>query len=105
MKNLTLILTLVLFATPLFAHAGHAHTYMGTVTMIHNQNEFMMKTTEGKDVTIKTSAATQYLHSDDLAAKRAELVIGSRVVIKMKADGKTAASVKMSTKAPKAPKK
>ena len=97
MKKIVLLAALCLFATSLFAHAGHAHTYMGTVKMIHSKSEFMITTTDGKDVTIKTSSATKYLHADNHAAKPAELIVGARVVVKMNVDGKTAASVKLST--------
>jgi hypothetical protein len=89
-------LLLLVVATGAFAHAGHAHTYMGSVTMLHSDTEFMMKTTDGKDLTIETTPNTKWLHSDGHAAKRSELAIGSRVVVKMNTDGKTAASVKMS---------
>ena len=96
-KQLALLAVVAFLATSAFAHAGHAHTYMGTVTMIHSDSEFMIKTTEGKDVTIRTSAKTTYLHSDDHPANRSELAVGNRVVVKMNTDGKTAASVKMSS--------
>ena len=86
----------ILIATSAFAHAGHAHTYMGTVTMMHGDSAFMIKTTDGKDVTVQTSPATMYMHADDRAAKRSELGVGMRVVVKMSKDGKTAESVKMS---------
>ncbi len=41
-------LFLLLAVTSAFAHAGHIHTYMGSVTMLHGDNSFMMKTTDGK---------------------------------------------------------
>lgn len=97
MKKTTFAIAILLFATATaFAHAGHAHTYMGKVTMIHNASEFMIKTTDGKDVTIKTTSKTTFLHSDDHVAKGSELAVGDRVVVKMNTDGKNAASVKMS---------
>jgi glutamate synthase domain-containing protein 1 len=97
MKKLVAVsLFLLLAATGAFAHAGHIHTYMGSVTMLHGDNTFMMKTTDGKDLTIQTSAKTTWLHSDNHAAKQSELATGQRVVVKMMLDGKTAASVKMS---------
>lgn len=97
MKRLfAMSLFVVLAATSAFAHAGHIHTYMGTVTMLHNGTQFMMKTSDGKDLTIETAPKTSWLHADGHAAKKSELVVGSRVVVKMNTDGKTAASVKMS---------
>ena len=96
MKRFAISLVLLLAVTSAFAHAGHIHTYMGSVTMLHSDTEFMMKTTDGKDVTIRTTPKTSWLHSDDHAAKKSELTVGSRVVVRMNTDGKTAASVKMS---------
>ncbi len=96
MKNTLIALSLLLLlAASAFAHAGHVHTYMGTVTMLHDDQSFMMKTTDGKDITIQTSPATTYAHADGTAATRADLAAGVRVVVKMALDGKTAASVTM----------
>jgi len=98
MKKLTAlsILLLLLAATTAFAHAGHVHTYMGTVTMLHGGGEFMMKTTDGKNITIRTTSKTKFMHADDRAAKVSDVAVGTRIVVKMSTDGKTAASVKMS---------
>jgi len=95
-RILALSLFVVLAATSAFAHAGHAHSYMGTVTMLHDDQSFMMKTTDGKTLTVKTSDKTVYRHADNRAASANDLVVGTRVVVKMTPDGKTAASVKMS---------
>jgi hypothetical protein len=95
MKTSATALLLILLAATAFAHAGHVHTYMGTVTMLHDDQRFMMKTTDGKDLTIQTAASTTYAHADGSAATRAELAEGVRVVVKMALDGKTASSVKM----------
>ena len=95
MKKPLAALALLLFAAAAFAHAGHVHTYMGTVSMVHDDGSFMMKTTDGKDITVATNAATAYLHADGTTAARADLATGVRVVVKLALDGKTAASVKM----------
>jgi hypothetical protein len=89
-RNSVAALAIFLIAAAAFAHAGHAHTYMGTVSMLHDDGSFMIKTTDGKDVTIATSPATTF----DPA--RADLTVGKRVVVKMTLDGKTASSVRMS---------
>jgi hypothetical protein len=94
-KSLSLAFVLLLAAAAAFAHGGHAHAYMGSVTMLHDDGGFMMKTTDGKELTVQTSAKTAYAHSDGRAATRGELAAGMRVVITMEPDGKTAASVKM----------
>ncbi len=94
----SLSLVLLLAAAAAFAHAGHAHTYMGSVTMLHDDGSFMMKTTEEKEITVLTSKDTAYTHADGRAVQRSELAVGMRVVVKMSKDGKTAASVTMSSK-------
>ena len=89
-KTTLAALAIVLLAATAFAHAGHMHTYMGTVTTLLDDGSFVMKTTDGKDVTVATSPATTW----DPA--RASLAAGKRVVVKMTLDGKTAASVRVS---------
>jgi hypothetical protein len=100
-KLVSVSLFLLLAVTSAFAHAGHIHTYMGSVTMLHGDNAFMMKTTDGKDLTIQTSPKTTWLHADDHAATKSDLAVGQRVVVKMMMDGKTAGTVKMSAPAKK----
>jgi len=100
-KIVAVSLFLLLAVTGAFAHAGHIHTYMGSVTMLHGNSAFMMKTTDGKDLTIQTSPKTKWMHSDSHAAKSSELAVGQRVVVKMMVDDKTADSVKMSAPAKK----
>lgn len=88
-------LLLAALTTPIFAHAGHAHSYMGTVTMLHGDHAFMIKTVDGKELTIQTSPATTWADAAGHAVKPDALAVGERVVVKMNVDGKTAASVKM----------
>jgi hypothetical protein len=94
-KNFAITILLLFVVTSAFAHAGHVHTYMGSVTMLHGTNGFMMKTTDGKDLTVQTTPKTIWLRADGHAAKSSDLIVGSRVVVKTNVDGKTAASVKM----------
>ena len=94
-KSMSFALVLLFTAAAVLAHGGHAHTYMGSVTMLHDDGSFMMKTTDGKQITVLTSSETAYTNTDGHAAKRGDLVVGMRVVVKMTTDGKTAASVKM----------
>lgn len=86
---------LFLVAASALAHAGEVHSYMGTVKTLHG-DVFVMKTTTGKEIKVETTSNTKFLHSDNHVAKLSELVVGSRVVVKMSKDGKTAASVKIS---------
>ena len=87
-------LLLFLVAVPAFAHAGHMHTYMGTVAKV-DRAAFVIKTTDGKDLTIQISPKTTWAHADGHPAKAGDLVAGDRVVVKMTIDGKTASAVKL----------
>src|SRR5436309_12635995 len=71
-----LTMLFVFAATSAFAHAGHVHTHMGTVTMLHSSTQFMMKTTDGKDLTIDTTPKTSWLHSDGHTATMSDLAVG-----------------------------
>jgi hypothetical protein len=96
-KLLVLSALLIIAAVPLFAHPGHAHaTYMGTVSMLHGDNTFMIETEKGDVVTIVTNDKTAFTHADNSKAKIGDLAEGMRVVIKMSDDGKVATSIKMS---------
>ena len=94
--SFVLVISLTMAVTSALAHAGHIHTYLGSVTMLHGDSAFMMKTTDGKDITVQTAKTTSWLRADNHAGKHSELAVGTRVVVKMSIDGKTAASVKMS---------
>lgn len=95
MRKLLVLLFFFATATTAFAHAGHVHTYMGTVTAVRGSSAFTMKTTNGRDVTVQTSPTTKWQRADGGAANPADLAAGKRVVVKMMLDDKTAASVKM----------
>ena len=92
MKKLFAVL-MMFVAVSVFAHAGHVHSYMGTVTMIHSTTEFMMKTTDDKTLVVRTTDKTMWLNAEGHAATLSDLKAGERVVVKMNEDGKTAASV------------
>lgn len=97
MKRIAILSLLFLFtATLAFAHAGEEHTYLGTITKIHKDGSFVMKMTNGKDRTVLVSESTTYTHADGHEGKRAELVAGKRVSVKISKDGKTALTVKFS---------
>jgi hypothetical protein len=90
-----LAFALFFVAVSAFAHAGHMHTYMGTVTMLHGNGMFMMKTTDDNTVTVQTTSTTTITDADDHPAKVTDIAVGTKVVVKMNVDGKTAASVKV----------
>ncbi len=94
-KLMAVSLFVLLAAGSAFAHAGHIHTYMGTVSMLHGGGGFMIKTTDGKSVRVETAKATSYVNAAGHAAKPSDVIVGSRVVVKMGLDGKTATSVKI----------
>ena len=89
------LLFLLAAATLAFGHAGETHSYMGTVTTLHDDGSFMLKKTDGATMHVLVAKTTTWLHADDQAATAADLKTGSRVVVKISRDGKTALSVKM----------
>ena len=97
MKKTIAISMLLVFAaaTLAFGHAGEIHSYMGTVTTVHDDGSFMLKKTDGTTMHVMVSQTTSYLHADGHAATAAELTESSRVVVKIGKDGKTALSVKI----------
>jgi hypothetical protein len=77
---LCLMLALPLVMTSrLLAHPGHEHKIMGTVTMAA-ADHVMLKTKDGKDVTIAVTADTKILRGKE-PVKAAEIQAGSRVVV------------------------
>lgn len=94
-KRMAVSMLVMFVAAAAFAHAGHLHTYMGTVVERHKNGEFVMKTTDAKTLTVVTTSTTAWRHADGTPAKPAELKAGERVVVVMGKDGKTAASVKV----------
>jgi hypothetical protein len=96
-KRIALLSLLVLFtATIAFAHAGEEHTYLGTVTKDNADGSFIIRMTNEKERTVLVSKDTTYTHSDGHKAKRAEVVVGTRVSVRISKDGKTALTVKFS---------
>lgn len=94
----TFVMTFVFLfvvTTLAFAHAGEIHSYMGTITTLHEDGSFMLKKTDGTTMHLQVAKTTKYLHADDRAATAKDLKVGLRVVVKMSKDGKTALSVKM----------
>ena len=61
------------------AHEGDEHKVMGTVTMAA-ADHVMLKTTDGKDVTILVTKDTK-VSKDKQAMKAQDLKVGTRVVI------------------------
>lgn len=94
-KTLTLSLLLIAAASLAFAHAGEVHTYMGTITTLQKDGGFTMTTTGDRTVHVQLAKTTSLLHADGQSANAAELQAGSRVVVKMSKDGRTALSVKI----------
>ena len=95
MRRFMLLPLLVLVALNAFGHAGEVHTYMGTVTALHEDGSFALKKTDGTAMDIAVSKQTAFLHADGKAATRAELTAGKRVVVTISKDGKTATTVKL----------
>ena len=103
MRKLILFSVLLIVALNAFGHAGEVHTYMGTVTVVHDDGSFKLKKTDGETLHVEVSKTTAYLRADGKAAKSAELVAAKRVVVTLSKDGKTATMVKIAAvkKSPK----
>jgi len=66
------------YSLPSFAHEGHDHKIMGTVTMAA-PDHVMLKDKDGKDVTVKVTKETKVRAKT--AMKVEDLKAGERVVI------------------------
>ena len=66
------------YSLPSFAHEGHDHKLMGTVTMAA-ADHVMLKDKDGKDVTVKVTKDTKV--RSKAAMKVEDLKVGARVVI------------------------
>jgi hypothetical protein len=88
-------------AAPAFAHEGHAHKLMGTVTSVHTETSHVeVKTVDGKAADFYVTPETKY-SSGAKAATVKDLVAGARVSVTTKMVGaKTfATEVKIGTAA------
>ena len=61
------------------AHEGHDHKVMGTITMAMTDH-VMLKTTEGKDVTILVTKDTKVTRNKQ-AMRVGDIAVGTRVVV------------------------
>ena len=95
MRKFILLSLLLVVALNAFGHAGEVHTYMGTVTTLHDDGSFLLKKTDGKTMHVLVSGKTAYLHASGEAATRADLTAGKRVVATISKDGKTATTIKI----------
>ena len=95
-KALLFSLLTLIAVSSLFGHAGEVHSYLGTITAAGDT--FTMKTTNGDEVSFVTSAKTSYRFSDNAPAERSDIAVGSRIVVVISKDGKTATSVKIARK-------
>jgi hypothetical protein len=83
MKRLvTMAMVIAVLACPFgrrtFAHEGHDHKIMGTVTMAA-ADHVMLKDKDGKDVTVKVTKATKVRSKPALAIH--QITPGTRVVV------------------------
>ena len=62
-----------------FAHPGHEHKVMGTVTMA-GADHVMLKDKDGKDATVVISKDTKFIRAKK-AMKAADMKVGMRIVI------------------------
>lgn len=95
MRRFLYVPFLLFVAFHAFGHAGEVHTYMGTITTVHEDGSFMLKKTDGKTIHVAVSANTAFLHADGRKASRGDIAAGRRAVVTISKDGKTAATVKL----------
>jgi hypothetical protein len=81
MKNLILAALVLAFLAPAatFAHPGHEHKLMGTITAIDG-NKVTMKTTEGKDAVFTVTPLTTFKRAKAKGAQ-SDLKVGLRIVV------------------------
>ena len=81
MKNfmLAILVLAVLAPAATFAHPGHEHKLMGTITAIDG-NKVSMKTTEGKDATVTLTPTTTFKRGKAKGAQ-SDLKVGLRIVV------------------------
>jgi hypothetical protein len=81
-RTVLLVLAALLVAAsvqPLVAHPGHEHKLLGTVTMV-GADHLMLKTRDGKEVTVHTNAETKVTKGKQ-TAKLADVQSGTRVFV------------------------
>ena len=81
--GLALSISALLVSTALFAHGGHEHT-MGTVSTV-DVKHVVVKTQEGKTVSIELTPETKYFKGKTVA-KFADVAVGTRVMVESKKD-------------------
>ncbi len=74
-----IVLALVMATGTVVGHEGHEHKILGTVTMAA-ADHVMLKTKEGKEVTVKVNADTKVTKSKE-SLKVEDLKAGSRIVV------------------------
>jgi len=81
MKNIILaaLVLAVLAPAATFAHPGHEHKLMGTITAIDG-SKVSMKTTDGKDTTFTVTPTTSFKRGKAKGAQ-SDLKVGLRVVV------------------------
>ena len=95
MKTIATSALFLLAAFAAFGHAGEVHKYMGTVGAVNDDGSFELKKTDGKSMQVFVSKTTAWLRTDGTAATPADLTAGTRVVVTISKDGKTASEVKL----------
>ena len=81
MKNLFLAAVVLAVLAPVatFAHPGHEHKLLGTITAVDG-SKITMKTTEGKDATFAVTPLTTFKRGKAKGAQT-DLKVGLRIVV------------------------
>ncbi len=92
-KTFILAVSLIIISATAFAHAGHKHSFLGTVKAV-SANELTIATVDAKDATFVLTNKTAYLR-DGAPARKQDLVPGLRVAVLVDEDGRTATTIKL----------
>lgn len=76
---LVMLAVALLAPAPAVAHEGHAHKFMGTVSVV-GDTQIEVKTTDGKDVVFLLDAKTTYQRGKTKVASR-DIHAGERIVV------------------------
>lgn len=94
-------IVLLFVAAVAFAHEGHTHKIMGTVTAVDNE-QVTVRATDGKAVSIRLDADTKYRKGDEPGAA-ADLKVGSRVVVEAAGKDQLAKTIYLASDSGKPP--
>jgi hypothetical protein len=80
-RLIPVVLVAVLSATPLWAHPGHDHRFMGTVTAVAGVR-MTMETPDGQTLTFTVNRETKFVRGRE-DGRVSEITVGMRVIVNL----------------------